>query len=60
MNKKIKILNAVNRNSQDILPNQIDCTLEMKDKIKKLLNTFFWMTKLGPIKKKVYSMIFGE
>lgn len=38
MNKKIKILNAVNRNSQDILPSQIDCTPEMKDKIKKLLN----------------------
>ncbi len=38
MNKKIKILNAINRNSQDILPNQIDCTPEMKGKIKKLLN----------------------
>jgi uroporphyrinogen decarboxylase len=38
MKKKIKILNAVNRNSQDILPNQIDCTPEMKDKVKKLLN----------------------
>jgi len=38
MNKKIKILNAVNRNSQDILPSQIDCTPEMKENIKKLFN----------------------
>lgn len=36
--KKKKILNAINRISQDVLPTQIDYTPEMKDKIKKLLN----------------------
>jgi len=38
MNKKIQVLNAVNRNSQGLLPCQIDCTPEMKDRVKKLLN----------------------
>lgn len=38
MKKKIRILNAINRNSQDILPNQIDYTPEMKEKIKDLLD----------------------
>ena len=39
MKKKIRILNAINRNSQDILPTQIDYTPEMKEKIKNLLCT---------------------
>jgi len=37
--KKIRILNAINRNSQDILPSQIDYTPEMKEKIKDILGT---------------------
>jgi len=39
MNKKKSILNAIKRNSQDILPTQIDYTPEMKEKIKNLLDT---------------------
>ena len=39
MNKKKKILNAIKKNSQDILPTQIDYTPEMKEKIKNLLGT---------------------
>ena len=35
--KKEKVLNAINRISQDVLPTQIDYTPEMKEKIKKLL-----------------------
>ncbi|MBA7651944.1 hypothetical protein ES703_59773 [subsurface metagenome] len=38
MVKKERILNAINRVRQDVLPTQIDYTPEMKDKIKKLLN----------------------
>jgi len=37
MKKKERILNAINRNSQGILPSQIDYTPEMKEKIKSLL-----------------------
>lgn len=37
MKKKKRILNAINRNSQDILPTQIDYTPEMKEKIKDIL-----------------------
>jgi len=36
--KRKKVLNVINRISQDVLPTQIDYTPEMKDKIKKLLN----------------------
>ena len=36
--RKKKVLNAINRISQDVLPTQIDYTPEMKEKIKKLLN----------------------
>ena len=36
--RKKRVLNAVNRISQDVLPTQIDYTPEMKEKIKKLLN----------------------
>ena len=36
--KKEKVLNGINRISQDFLPTQIDYTPEMKVKIKKLLN----------------------
>jgi len=36
--RKKRVLDAVNRISQDILPIQIDYTPEMKEKIKKLLN----------------------
>lgn len=37
MKKKKRILNAINRNNQDILPTQIDYTPEMKEKIKDIL-----------------------
>ena len=37
MTKKKRILNAINRNNQDILPTQIDYTPEMKEKIKDIL-----------------------
>jgi hypothetical protein len=49
MDKKKKILNAIKRNSQGILPTQIDYTPEMKEKIKNLLNTenFLIDEKLG-------------
>ena len=36
--KKKKVLNVINRVSQDVLPTQIDYTPETKDKIKKLLD----------------------
>jgi len=36
--KREKVLNAINRISQDFLPTQIDYTPEMKEKIKKLLD----------------------
>ena len=36
--KKERVLNAINRISQDFLPTQIDYTQEMKENIKKLLN----------------------
>ena len=39
MNKKKRIINAIKRNSGDILPTQIDYTPEMKEKIKNLLGT---------------------